>query len=153
MHASRIGSLTLLAALGVVTGCSSDDGSNDPGPTAETSAVPAGGKVAACDFRATVTGKDEAELKGEGQFVGSTDPSQPSLYILVAGKDRLTVLASDGEFPTAVTYSHAKRSYSTQGVEGIDADPEGDGATFDATASGLSGSVEISGSVDCDVKK
>ncbi|MCK5929080.1 MAG: hypothetical protein KAG80_12870 [Nocardioides sp.] len=145
-----------MAAVGAVTSCSSDDVPADSASSeksAESSAAPVGGQLKACDFRATVKGRDAAELEGEGQFVGSSDASQPSLYIFVAGKDRLTVLASDGEFPTAVTYSHGKRSYSTRGDDGIDADTDGDGATFDASAFGLAGEVEVSGAVDCEKQK
>ncbi|WP_298752494.1 hypothetical protein [uncultured Nocardioides sp.] len=142
-----------MAAVGALVGCSSEEASTDPGRSTQTSGAPVSATVGTCDFRATVTGQDDADLEGEGQFVGATDVSQPSLYLFAAGKDRLTVLASDGEFPTAVTYSRGKRSYSTQGDAGIDADSAGDGATFDVTASGLAGEVEISGNVECDLKK
>lgn len=133
-----------------LSSCSENERDGAPAASETTSSSTATDRVAKCTVQAAVTGEKELELEGEGEFIPSADAeSQPALYIFDLGQNRLTVLASGGDFPTGLTLSVGKNSFSATDA-GIDADPKGSGAEFDATAAGLKGEIDIVGEVMCD---
>ena len=102
-----------------------------------------------CSIDAEISGDAQGEFDDKGEYNGSINESQPSIYRFFPGKEQVVVYAAAGGIEDAVTFSLDGSTYSTSRGE-FDIDPDGSGATFDATAQSSDGkTVEIVGEVVC----
>lgn len=144
-----LGTLATLA-LGGLTGCSDDE---EPQTSAEPSGMSTSQMAALqpgeCKLDVTISGDAEAEFSSKGEFNGSINESQPSIYRFFPGKDQVVVYAAGGDIKEAMTFSLDGSNYSTSGGE-LDVDPDGGGATIDAQAQSTDGKVvDVAGDVTC----
>lgn len=133
----------LLLPLGLLAGCSGDDGAEpgtDGSPTGSADADKAGDteeKRAECSAEVTVSGAVKASWKGDA-FAVTENRSGPAIYKTSKKKFTLTLLAGDGDIPAVASLATKKGSFS--GADGtLDVDPDGGGAEVDAELRGSGG--------------
>lgn len=142
MHFSRLiltGSTVL--ALSLAAGCSDDPDSpaDDASPTgAATTAEQQASKSRDCKVDVTVSGAVEATWKGEGQAQVQRSAGPPAFYQASKGENSIAVYAEGEDFERSAVVSVGGATFTTeQGADGVEARPNGRGASVDADATGV----------------
>ena len=132
----------VLLSLGLLAGCGGDE-SDEPDPSGATEE-----QRAECEAEVEVTGAVKASWTGEA-FVVTENRSGPTVYKAADGASTLTVLSADGDFPAVASLSAKQGGFS--GSDGaLDVDPDGGGATVEATLKSGSGkSADLVATITC----
>jgi len=131
---------TTVLALSLEAGCSDDSDSPEAEGTSPTAAKGenAGTKSRDCKVDVAVSGDVEVTWKGKGQAQVQKSASPPAFYQASKGKNSLSVYAEGEDFERSAVVTVTGNTYTTeQGADGVDARPNGKGATVDADASGV----------------
>ena len=125
----------LVLCLAGVAACSSDDQSS-PVEASPTAPVTDGEETTgSCDASVSIKGDVKASWEADGLTI-LQDGTQ-AFYKTAKGKYSLTIFPEIGDTPASAVFTRGGNSYTTQGPEGVTADPAGSGADVDATATGI----------------
>lgn len=157
---STLAALTLALALTACGGSDGSDGGSDGGSDAGATsdgARPGDGLPTlegdSCDVDVTLTGAVEQSWSGDGSVaVSDSDSAPPASYQTLDGDAVLSLLSEGNGFDATVLLTVGAASYGVEtGSAGVEIDPDGGGATIDATGTAIGGdeSVDIAATFTC----